>query len=101
MLLQRSPASVETMLDGSSNSIWKLGRFSPLKKIPAYQNATGYIRDQCCHLQAEWALLLQRYHCVNQDILILDESGTAFLITRIFVVGFRAVSHQLCQLVTY
>ena len=91
MLLQRSPANVETMLDGSSNSIWKLGHFSPLKKIPAYQNATGYIRDHCYHLQAEWALLLQRYHWVNQDIWILDESGTAPFNHENICCGFRVV----------
>ena len=41
-----------TWIDGSTNPRWKLDRFSLLNFFIAYQNATGYMQDQCYHLQA-------------------------------------------------
>ena len=45
------------MVRDSTKTRWNRGRFSsPVKFFFAYQNSTGYLRDQCSHLQADVAL---------------------------------------------
>ena len=44
-----------TWIDGSTNPRWKLDRFGLLNFFTATQNATGYMQDQCYHLQANGA----------------------------------------------
>ena len=52
-----APSDGNTTLDGSTYPRWKMFCFSWLYFFLAYENGTGYIRDQCCHLQGDGASL--------------------------------------------
>ena len=50
-------SDVNTSLESSTHPRSKQGCFSLLKMFISDKNATGYIWDQCCHLQTDGASL--------------------------------------------
>ena len=52
-----APSHVNTTLDGSTYSGWKMCHSSQVNCFLVNKNASGYIWDQCCHLQSVAASL--------------------------------------------